>query len=63
MLIVETTASLAAIPDRSDTAACHVPNPRGFRKGAITEPKAANILSELFFCEFEWRWKILKDPY
>lgn len=48
MLIVETTASLAAIPDRSDTAACHVPNPRGFRKGAITEPKAANILSELF---------------
>ena len=44
MLIVETTASLAAIPDRSDTAACHVPNPRGF----ITEPKAANILSELF---------------
>ena len=42
--IVETTASFAIKPESMETAACHVPNPRGIKMGAISIPMAAKIL-------------------
>lgn len=46
-LIVDTTASFATSPERRDTAGCQCPKPRGLNIGAIKEPIAANMLSEL----------------
>ena len=42
----EIIASLAAIPERSDTADCQFPKPRGEKIGDIVLPIDANKLSE-----------------